>query len=114
MVLVVDIRSPRLESERDVEHLRSFVEHAGITLHHLGVGVGAVEEQVAFFLGVDEWRIFPVAVNVQILVVEPCRWVVPLSDLDRTRFVGHVDDVKPVGPTVGVIVLGDGVEVAVG
>ena len=69
---------------------------------------------MALLLGVNHRGVFPVAVHVKILVVEPSRRVVPLGHLDGAGFVGDVDDVESVGTAVGVVVLRNGVEVAVG
>ena len=46
--------------------------------------------------------------------MEPCGWVVPLGHLDRSGLVRHVNDVETVGTAVGVVVLWNGVQVAVG
>ena len=43
-----------------------------------------------FFTGCwihDGWSIFPIAIHVQILVVETGWWVVPFSDFDGSVFV---------------------------
>ena len=69
---------------------------------------------MAFFHGVDGWGVFPIAVNVKVLIMEPCRRVVPFSHLDRVILVGHVNDIQPIGAAVGVVVLWNGVKVAVG
>ena len=56
----------------------------------------------------------PVTIDVYILIVEACRRVVPLSDLNRAGFVSDVDDVETIRPTVGIVVVGYRVEFAVG
>ena len=48
---------------------------------------------MAFFLRVNCRRIFPITVNVKVLVVESCWWIVPFSHLDGAGVVGDVDDV---------------------
>ena len=69
---------------------------------------------MALFLSVNHRGVFPVAVNVKILVVEPSGGVVPFGHLDGAGFVGDIDDIESVGTAVRVIVLWNGVEVAVG
>ena len=114
MVFIVDIGAPRLKAERDVENLRAFVEHPRVTLNHFRVGVCAVKEEMALFLGVDGRGIFPIAINVQVLVVEACGRVVPLGHLDGAHFVRNVDDVESICAAVGVVVLWNRVQITVG
>ena len=94
--------------------MRTLVEHPRIALNHFGIGVSAIEEKVALFLSVDNWGIFPIAINVQILVVEARRWVVPFGDLDGLALVSDIDDIESVGAAVGVVVLWNGVQIRVG
>ena len=114
MIFVVDVGAPRLKAERDVENLRAFVEDPGIALDHFRVGVCTVEEEMALFLCVDGRGIFPIAINVQVLVVEACGRVVPLGHFDGAHFVRDVNDVEAIRAAVGVVVLWNGVQIAVG
>ena len=113
LLLVVERVEP-LEVNEGVEHLRPLVEGAARALHHLWVGVGAEQEQVTVLLSPDGVRRRPVAVDVEVLVVETSRGVVPLCDLDRARLVADIDQVQPVRPAVRVIVVWYGIELRVG
>ena len=46
--------------------------------------------------------------------MEPGWGIVPLCHLDWARLVSYVDDIQPVGPAVGIVVVWDRVEFAVG
>ena len=69
---------------------------------------------MTLFFGIDCWRIFPITINVQILVVESCWRVVPFSHFDWFVLVGDIDNVEAIRPAVGVVVLGNWVQIAVG
>ena len=72
LLLVVERVEP-LEVNEGVEHLRPLVECAARALHHLGIGVGTEQEQVTVLLCPDGVRRGPVAVDVEVLVVETSR-----------------------------------------
>ena len=105
LLLVIEWVEP-LEVYEGVEHLSAFVEGAAGALNHLWVRVCTKEEEVAVLLGPYWVGRGPIAVNVEVLIVESGRRVVPLCHLDGAGFVTHVDQVKSVRTAVCIVVVG--------
>ena len=68
---------------------------------------------MAFFSSPQWVGWLPVTVNMHVLVVEPCWWIVPLCNLDWFILVDDRNNVKTVCTTVRIIVLRNRVKVAV-
>ena len=112
MLIVTVPAGPCLEAKRDVEHLCALDGTAAC--YEFGVGVGSEQEQVTLLAGPQWVGRVPVAVDMNILIVEASRRVVPLGDLDWTGLVADVDHVQAVHPAVGIVIVGNRVELTVG
>ena len=98
------------EVNQCIEYLSALVERPARSFYHLRIRVSTEKEEMAIILPQRSWiGRGPVAVNVQVLVVEPCGRVVPFGDLDWTCLVADVDQIEPISAAICIIIIRDGV-----
>ena len=115
LLLLIVKRVETSEIDQRIEYLGALVERPTRSFHHLGIRVRAEEEEVTIVLPCCSWiGRGPVAVNMQVLIVEACWGIVPFCDFYRTCLVADVDQIEPVSAAVRIIIIRDGVQLGIG
>jgi hypothetical protein len=88
--LVLTRKGVTSEDVRCPENLGALVTNP--SSNNLRVWVSSEKEDVAFIL-LGWWCVIPITIDVDVLVVETSRWIVPFGTLDRIVLVADIDQV---------------------